>query len=44
MLVDVEAWKTEVPLIRDHYAGLGDRMPPVLLEEVDALEQRLGST
>jgi phosphoenolpyruvate carboxykinase (GTP) len=41
--VDVEAWKTEVGLIREHYAGLGDRMPPELLEELDALEQRLNS-
>jgi phosphoenolpyruvate carboxykinase (GTP) len=41
--VDVDAWKTEVGLIREHYAGLGERMPPELLEELDALEQRLSS-
>ncbi|MBO0713802.1 MAG: phosphoenolpyruvate carboxykinase (GTP), partial [Acidimicrobiales bacterium] len=42
--VDVEAWRREVPLIREHYAGLGERMPTELLAEVDALEQRLESS
>jgi phosphoenolpyruvate carboxykinase (GTP) len=42
--VDVAAWRDEVPLIREHYARLGDRMPQELLEELDALERRLDGT
>ena len=25
--VDLDEWRSEVPLIREHYAGLGDRLP-----------------
>jgi phosphoenolpyruvate carboxykinase (GTP) len=39
--VDVEGWIAEVPRIREHFAKFGDRLPPGLKEELDALEQRL---
>jgi phosphoenolpyruvate carboxykinase (GTP) len=40
--VDRDEWKAEVPLIRDHFAVYGDRIPGPLLEAVDDLERRLG--
>ena len=39
--VDVEGWKAEVPLIRQHFAKFGDRLPKGMAEEVDKLEERL---
>jgi phosphoenolpyruvate carboxykinase (GTP) len=39
--VDVEDWLAEVPSIREHYAGYGDKVPRQLHEEVDALQRRL---
>ncbi|HWY53186.1 MAG TPA: phosphoenolpyruvate carboxykinase (GTP) [Terriglobales bacterium] len=42
--VDVEGWLAEVPLIREHFAKFGDRLPKGLHDEVAALEQRLKST
>ncbi len=39
--VDVEGWLSEIPKIRDFYAGFGDRMPQTLYDELDALEKRL---
>jgi phosphoenolpyruvate carboxykinase (GTP) len=39
--VDVDGWIAEVPRIREHFAKFGDRLPPGLKEELDALEQRL---
>ena len=42
--VDVEGWLAEVPLIREHFAKFGDRLPKGLHDEVAALEQRLRST
>jgi phosphoenolpyruvate carboxykinase (GTP) len=39
--VDVEAWRQEVPLIEEHYAGLGERLPAELKEELRKLEKRL---
>jgi len=39
--VDLEGWLREIPLIREYYAKFGDRMPRDLLEELDALEERL---
>ncbi len=41
--VDVAAWQAECPGIREYYAKFGDRAPKALLEELDALEQRLKS-
>ena len=39
--VDVEGWKKEVPLIREHFAKFGSHLPEGLKQEVDQLEQRL---
>ncbi len=40
--VDADAWRVELPLIAEHYATFGDRLPAPLREELAALEQRLG--
>jgi phosphoenolpyruvate carboxykinase (GTP) len=40
--VDHDEWRTEVPLIRKHYAQFGDRLPASLRQTLDKLEQRLG--
>ena len=39
--VDVEGWKKEVPLIREHFSQFGSHLPDGLKQEVDQLEQRL---
>jgi phosphoenolpyruvate carboxykinase (GTP) len=39
--VDNAEWRNEVPLIREHYAQFGDRLPAKLNETIDALEKRL---
>jgi phosphoenolpyruvate carboxykinase (GTP) len=40
--VDDSDWRAEVPLIREHLAQFGSRLPAALVEQVDALESRLG--
>ena len=40
--VDVDGWRAEVPLIREHYAQFGDRLPQALAEQVDTLETAPG--
>ena len=39
---DKEGWKAELPLIREHFATFGDRLPKALQDELSALEKRLG--
>ena len=39
--VDVEGWKKEVELIKEHYARFGDKLPEELQEQLDELEGRL---
>jgi phosphoenolpyruvate carboxykinase (GTP) len=39
--VDLEAWRREVPLIREHYATFADRIPARLVAQIDDLEERL---
>ncbi len=39
--VDVDAWLSEIPGIKQHYAQFGAKIPQALMDEVDALEQRL---
>ncbi len=39
--VDVDRWLHEIPMIREHYAQFGDRLPAALRQEVDDLEKRL---
>jgi len=40
--VDPALWKQEVAGIREFYGKFGEKLPKALLEELDALEQRLG--
>ncbi len=40
--VNHDEWRNEVPLIHQHFAQFGDRLPAALLEQVDDLEERLG--
>ncbi len=42
LAVDDDAWKAELPGIREYFAGFGERMPRELVEQLDALESRLG--
>ena len=39
--VDLQDWKAEVPLIREHFAMFGNRLPEELRHELSALEDRL---
>src|SRR5262245_14363540 len=39
--VDVEAWIEELPTMRAHYEKFGSRLPQELMQELNALEQRL---
>ncbi len=39
--VDPREWRTELASIEEHYARFGDRLPQPLVEELDALRQRL---
>jgi phosphoenolpyruvate carboxykinase (GTP) len=39
--VDLEGWRAEVPLIKEHFAKFGTHLPEGLNAEVNALEQRL---
>ena len=41
LALDRDGWLEEIPLIREHYARFGDRMPQALLDELDQLEERL---
>lgn len=40
--VDTEGWKGELPLIKEHFATFGDKLPKALSDELAALEKRLG--
>ncbi len=40
--VDPEEWKSEVKLIEEWFATIGDKTPTSLLDELDALKVRLG--
>jgi phosphoenolpyruvate carboxykinase (GTP) len=39
--VDESEWRDEVPLIRAFYGAFAEHLPPALVDQVDALEQRL---
>jgi phosphoenolpyruvate carboxykinase (GTP) len=41
LAVNVDEWRAEVPLIREHFATFGDRLPSQLTEAVNDLEQQL---
>ena len=40
--VDKEGWKAELPMIKEHFASFGAKMPQALKDELAALEKRLG--
>ncbi len=42
LTVDPELWREEVRATREFYQKFGDKLPPELKEELDALEKRLG--
>jgi phosphoenolpyruvate carboxykinase (GTP) len=39
--VDPEAWRAQLPQVREHLAQFGDRLPDSLREQLKALEERL---
>ncbi len=43
LAVETEGWLAELPMIREYYASFGGRTPSALIEQLDALEQRLKS-
>jgi phosphoenolpyruvate carboxykinase (GTP) len=44
LAVDVEGWLAEVPLIEEHFAQFGDKLPAELTQELRRLEERLKRT
>jgi phosphoenolpyruvate carboxykinase (GTP) len=42
LTVDAEGWKAELPLIKEHFAIFGDKLPKGLKDELAELEKRLG--
>lgn len=42
--VDPTEWKKEIPLIRKHFEIFGDKLPKELLDECDALMERLNQS
>jgi phosphoenolpyruvate carboxykinase (GTP) len=43
LAVDRRGWREQLPQMHEHYARFGDRLPPQLRAQLDALEQRLSS-
>ena len=41
--VDAEEWRAELPLIEEHYAQFGDRVPAVLWDQLASLGKRLSA-
>jgi phosphoenolpyruvate carboxykinase (GTP) len=41
--VDRDAWKAQLPQVRAFFAKFGDKLPPELTQQLDALEQRLAA-
>jgi phosphoenolpyruvate carboxykinase (GTP) len=39
--VDVDGWLNELPLIRKYYEKFGSHLPKALLDELDAMRERL---
>ncbi len=43
LAVDNEAWRGEIPLIEEHFASIGERLPTELADELRELEKRLAN-
>jgi phosphoenolpyruvate carboxykinase (GTP) len=41
LAVDEDEWRREIPLIEEHYAKFGDRLPEELHDELQGLEKRI---
>jgi phosphoenolpyruvate carboxykinase (GTP) len=41
--VDSEGWEQQLPQMREHFRGFGEKLPAELQAQLDALEQRLGA-
>ncbi len=41
LAVDVDGWLAEIPLIQEHFAKFGDRLPQGMKDELNKLEERL---
>jgi phosphoenolpyruvate carboxykinase (GTP) len=41
--VDQDSWKGEIPLIADHFAFIGERLPATVAAQLDDLEERLAN-
>jgi phosphoenolpyruvate carboxykinase (GTP) len=41
LAVDPEEWKSEIPAVREFFDTFGDRLPPAVAAQLDALEERL---
>jgi GTP-dependent phosphoenolpyruvate carboxykinase len=39
--VDTDAWRDELPQIGAHYDRIGERLPSMLADQLDALAKRL---
>jgi phosphoenolpyruvate carboxykinase (GTP) len=42
--VDHDSWKGEIPLIANHFAFIGDRLPATVANQLDDLEERLAQS
>ncbi|WNV91330.1 phosphoenolpyruvate carboxykinase (GTP) [Umezawaea sp. Da 62-37] len=42
LVVDVDEWKAEIPLIEEWFTKIGDKLPSSLRDEFESLKQRLG--
>jgi phosphoenolpyruvate carboxykinase (GTP) len=40
--VDRDEWRAEVPVIGEYFARFGDRVPPAISDQLEALRKRLG--
>ena len=41
--VDIDGWLAELPLIQEYYETFGDHMPKQLVDELEAMRERLES-
>ena len=41
--VDLDGWRQQLPQMHEHFARFGDKLPAELRQQLEALEERLGS-